>query len=347
MNNKLKIYACSGVAETATKKQAFVNEGTSAITNTQAMNHLLSIMNLLATEIRKLSLLNNEVIIKLNQLDIYSICFYYARLYRQNKAALIDAGKAIAYFYNQGYFESENADPSWHEQNIDNLISNIDNLIDEDKPIDTESSEFYKWFIANVVELNNEPVSGIGATVIKDFGDLNEYLYNGGTYFLYLFTPKDVTMTDAIKKKAKGQMEVYDYCRKCFCFEYGGIYGTEQDMLRYIRSGIIEDFGEQPEDVMRDGLHKGIGVLAPAVIVAIINAVVTLLMGIITLIVNYASQVAVTKYTVPKDAEYNAPDGDDFKNAVNGRNNKNNESSWIYIGAAAIAALFLFNNKKQ
>lgn len=348
MSDKLKIYACSGIGtEPGTEKVPFVDEGTSAIANTQAMNACLAQMNLLSAELRNIPMSDAERAEKLDELDIYSICFYYARLYKGKTEQLTTACQAIAQFDKSGGFDSKNADATWHEERVNEIIEAIDSIIsDGAKSVD---SELYKWLQENIIARDAVGVSGIGATVTKDYGDLNKYLYNGGTYFLYLFTPSDAKshMTDIMKKRARKQAELYNYCKKCFCPEYGGIYGSEADMQAIIRTGIIEDFGHTPEDVMRTrmGLTTyGVGpiIWTAAAIATIIAAALSFILGCITLILQYAASVQVAKYTVPDDIEYGYSQEDDYP--TDGIITTKN---WWWVAAAGLAGLLLFKKTKN
>lgn len=346
MSEKLNIYACSGIGVGATNRaKEWIAEGTNAATSTQAMNSMLSYVNLLATELRFPDIwTNEEYLAKLNEFDLACVCFYYARLFRNDTEKLARAGKCIAEYKRQNGFNSDNSDVEWHEQHTDKIIDDIDAmLLSEDKDIDPEV-EFVDWWQKEVVDKNvvglNE--AGIGATITTDYGDLNKYLYDGGTYFLYLYIPekKRALLPYRIRKKIAKQQETYDYCKKCFCPEYGGIYGSEADMQRVIRAGIIEDFKATPEQVIA-GILKGekVGELAAAVIAAIITAVTTLVIALLSLIINYASAVAAAKYAEPEDPESGMAEADDFMGT-----GTTDWSKWLLIGGIGLLVLFGLKN---
>ena len=251
------------------------------------------------------------------------------------------AGKCIAEYKRQDGFNSNNSDVEWHEQHIDKIIDDIDAmLLSDDKNIDPEV-EFVDWWQKEVVEKNVVGLSDgrVGATITTDYGDLNKFLYDGGTYFLYLYIPenKRASLPYRIRRKIRKQQEVYDYCKKCFCPEYGGIYGSEADMQRVIRSGIMEDFSEKPEDVVGEILQKE-GVGDPVIIAAIITAVTSVIIALLGLIINYASAVAVAKYAVPEDPESGMAEGDDFMGT-----RPTDWSKWILWGGIGLLLLFGLN----
>lgn len=371
MSNKLQIYACSGVEDN--KRVGFVLEDTNTATNTQAMNTLLTYMNLYATEIRCLKYLtDDEKAERFNKLDIFALSFYYARLYRQDKAALRDVGIVMSKLLADGKLWLDSADAKEHEAHVDDMIAVIDDMVATGEYTEPDESEFWDWWKERVVEASQEGLNKeqqealisaeaqaqkIGATVKEDYGDLNKYLYDGGTYFIYLYVAEDKLkdLTYVMRKKRRKQQEVYDYCRKCFT----SIYGSEEAMQRVIRSGIIEDFGIQPEEVIESIFNgtikdKSIGnipvvpvpepvTLSVQVIVAIILAIAFIIATLIVALCDYGAKVAVAKYTVPESPEDAVIDESDW----GGLKVKSNgvDSNVVMIGLAAVAAFFLLKDK--
>lgn len=355
MNKGLKIFACSGLGDNTGSKIGFQTEDTVAVENTRAMNSMLAKVNLFATRIRRLKISTIDLVKEYNNLTFYFVCFYYARLYRNEPEVLKALASPIAAAYNTGMFLSTSIDPEERNAMVDDIIAKIDDMLESGQY--TTVGDVYNWWMETIVKQNvvglpedvREYVSGIGATIRKDYGELNKYLYDGGTYFLYLFmTEKQLSKsTYAIRKRRRKQEEVYDYCRKCFCYEYGGIYGNEQDMVNVITAGIIEDFGATPEEVVTDILQgnkkNGIGVLDPITIAAIISAVVSLVLGLINAICNYAAQVAVAKYAMPEDIDDGMANEKDWE-GLNG-NETQSSISPIILGAAALGLLFMNKDK--
>lgn len=357
MADKLQIYACSGVD--GTPDVGFVTENTNTATNTQAMNTMLSYMNLFATEVRCLKFVSEkEKEEKMNKLDICSIAFYYARMYRQDKEALHDVGIVLSKLYADGKFDLQSTDTKEHEEHVDNLIVVTDEMVSTGEYTEPTDSAFWEWWQTEVVKgakegLDKEQQEAllaaeasakpVGATITTDYGDLNKYLYDGGTYFIYLYMPENrlSELTYAMRKKRRKQQEVYEYCKKCFT----SIYGSEEAMQRVIRSGIVEDFGVQPEDVLEDILtgkreDHSIGQLAVEVIAAIITAIASIIIALIGGLLDYGAKVATVKYTVPNDVEDGMSDPADWEGlGTNGSSN----SKVVMIGLAALAALFFIN----
>lgn len=357
MSNALKIFACSGLQQsTDGTRSQFETEGTVAVDNTQAMNSLLAKINLCATTIRKIKMSEADLIESYNLLVLYSVCFHFARLYRNDTETLKALSGIFASVYNAGMFFSTSTNAAERETMVNDIVEKMENMLASGHIyIETQEAA---WWNANVTNKNKvglspevrEKISGIGATIKEDYGELNKYLYDGGTYFLYLFmTEQQLSKASyAIRKKSKKQAEVYNYCKNCFCKEYGGVYGSEEDMINIIRAGIIEDFGETPEHVVADilsgngGSKEQVGAVSAIVIAAIITAVTSLVLGVITAVCGYAAQVAVAKYTVPENIEdgmANEEDWDGLKIP-----SESTTLPLIILGGAALAVV-LFRNK--
>lgn len=359
MSNALKIFACSGLSQsTDAARSQFETEGTVAVDNTQAMNSLLAKINLCATKIRKIKMSEADLIESYNLLVLYSVCFYFARLYKNDTETLKALSGIFASVYNSGLFFSTSTNAAEREAMVNDIIEKMENMLASGNPyIETQGAA---WWNTNITNKNKvglpaelrEKISGIGATIKEDYGELNKYLYDGGTYFLYLFMTEQQlnNATYAIRKKYKKQMEVYNYCRNCFCKEYSGVYGSEEDMVNIIRAGIIEDFGETPEQVVSDILSgksvskEQVGITA-IVLAAIITSVTTLILGVITVVCNYAASVFVAKYTIPENLEDGMASESDW-DGLNAKNQSENSGlPLIILGGAALAfVLFSKNN---
>lgn len=130
-------------------------------------------------------------------------------------------------------------------------------------------------------------------------------------YFLYIFIPENelAKYNATIYKKRQGQLKTYEYVRELFV---GHNYGTEAQLLGIIRNGIAKTFGVTVEDVLYDirtGKSEGIGQLDPVTISAIIGAIVSIVIAVISGIIEYAKSVNVARYTAPtmQELEDSAP----------------------------------------
>lgn len=183
-------------------------------------------------------------------------------------------------------------------------------------------------------KLNIYACSGVGqvtsarkvAQDIEDSGwmrneTLRKYLgtsKDGGCaeYFLYIFIPESdlAKYNVTIYRKRQGQLKTYAYVRELFV---GHDYGTESELQSIIRNGIEKTFGLSVETVLdeiRTGKREGIGVVAVELIVAIIYAIASIIVAVISGVVQYAQSVEVAKYTAPtyQELEDSAPAVTDF-----------------------------------
>ena len=186
-------------------------------------------------------------------------------------------------------------------------------------------------------KLNIYACSGVGNVVsarkvaqeIEDAGwmrneTLRKYLgtsKDGGCaeYFLYIFIPDNelAKYNSTIYKKRQGQLKTYAYVRELFV---GYNYGTEEQMLDIIRGGIEKTFGAPVETVLyeiRIGKREGVG-LAVDAIVAIIRGIVSIIIAIISGVIQYCQTVKIAKYTAPtmQEIEDSAPAATDITGSV-------------------------------
>ena len=344
--SKLRIYACSG---TGSQQQAtFTNEGTSAISNTQAMNSLLSLINMCAANAQLVTTGQDERLQCYRDMDIYSVCFYFAQLYAGNDQMLREAGYAINQYLQDGKFNLNSADLTEHGSRVDEIINGIQELLDNEDYSHNESS-FVTWWMESIVAKNTvgikpakqeaarQAVRKAKGSSWKDNEDLNTYLNDGGTYFLYTYFTEDQLrqLPAIVRKKRAKQLEVYKYCKQCFV----PLYGSEQDMRRIISNSIKFQFKASPEDVCSDIVNgkRSIGALVFDDIMAIITLIVSVILALLPLLLNYCAAVAIAEYTVPEDPSAGVATEDDY---AGWSPKKKNSNLWLWIAGAA-AALFL------
>ena len=160
-------------------------------------------------------------------------------------------------------------------------------------------------------------------------------------YFLYIFIPEnDLAKYNAtIYRKRQGQLKTYEYVRELFV---GHGYGTENELLDIIRSGIYDTFGVTVEDVLldiRNGKGEAIGQLDPVTIAAIISAVVTVVLAVISGVIEYAKSVKVAKYTAPtmQELEDSVPTSTDITGGA-----KKKGLLWAAVAGAGLLLLGAF-----
>lgn len=362
--NKLKIYSCSGIGSNGGKQVAdvvYFSDDTNTLTNTQAVNSLLSRINYNNAELQAVSTSNTEAIELMNEIDLYSFCLSYAQKYSNDTNRLRQAGIAIGNILADGAFIFNSLNDSAREEHLLYLDDAIRSEFENNVP--SRNAEFDQWWKENVMQLNkvyctsgeaamidsaiNQSISGIGAVYDgwQNDKDLSALLTKGSDFFLYLyFTDKQLaSLPKRFRDKKRNQQEVYNRCKDKFV----GIYGSEADLQRIIRSGLIQYFGDKPSVVCAKiaksrGKYKGIGVVGiddaiVAIIVAICSVIVAI-MGVIAAAINKetAKYEAITQEMIDEGC----PDKDEFE-GWDSQSTTTKKSNLITIAALAAGAYFL------
>lgn len=359
MAQKLKIYACSGVGDVEEQTTGYWLDDTKTLSNTQAVNNLLSMINLKMSELNSLTLSEKQRIDTYNSIDSIVVALRLAEKYQDNRR-LILAGSVFTYYISTGYFVFNSTDDEERSKHLEELYNTIVRDIDCSTMYDV-SDEDMQWWYDEVVELNKvglnpeqqaaieDAISGIGATGGIS-GDLNTYLSDAKSYFLYTFIPEgDIKNWPAIiQQRRKKQLEIYDYCLPI----YKELNGTEAAMQRIIRSSICNTFHLTPEAVLRrikEGKAKdpykvaGVGDFGITEAVAtVIAAVISAVIAIITAVLQCVGQVYAAKYTVPEDAYSGIPEDSDFDDFKGG-----NSNTLLWIGAAILGIILIGNKRKK
>lgn len=374
MDNRLKIYACSGLSgiDSTDKKMGYGwwNDGTDTINNTQAVNTLLVKINLCRAQLQHLQLTNEERNELLNAIVMYSVSLYFTRAYDSNYKSLEKAGAAIGELYEQGAFNNpeltvENADEVYNS-----IVARINEMLETGaKPV--KSTEFNAWWTGDIVARNKygldktkraqlETAVREGAAKVKGIGtadpawredaDISEYLTKASEYFLYTyFTEKQLRkLPAAFRDKANTQWITYDYCKSIFV----GLYGTEEDMQDVIRAGIIGYFDHTPEEVCAKICSgekvepaNGVGELVWTIasIIAIVQLVLGFLATIVKALVDYAARVREAENEALNEAAINAscPAPEDYEGLNLSDLGGGNKSPWIAFAAIGAGLLLL------
>lgn len=346
MSNKLQIYACSGLNGKDEQNGVYNYwlDNTKTVSNTQAANKLLALINLKyvqATYQRGLTPIQRAEL--LDEVDILTVCLYYANEYRSNADMLHHAGEVIGAMVDKGIFRMESVDSKQRDAHLDELLDKLAALMADDLQAPEDFMQWWKREIedAQVVGMSvaeqqqitsalatAKPVSGADAQTVFDDPDIGGYLSKAGTYFLYTY------FTDAqlkkvpyrnrriFQRKAISQNNLKSYCAAVFIQK---AYGDAAYLDTLIRTGIIKDFGKEPEDVCEDISNGGkpqgtgsivlAGTMTIAELVTIIVAAISAVVAIITAICQAAAQVKIAKYesiNVQSQLE-NTPNADDFE----------------------------------
>lgn len=368
MADRLKIYACSGIGENAESQENlwdYWTDNTNAVSNTQAVNTLIVLINRNYIEITRLAGMTREdKIANLNDIDVYVLCLHAAQHCAQHYKKLEKAGAVIGDMLLNGAFNIQSLNAVERDANLDSLFDKFEEMYNGDHEL-AENPEFKAWFKENVVDRNKVGLSsaaqetvkkslkitknGISGDDWKENEDLGKYLSDGSTYFLYTYFTKDqlAKLPRVFTNKKDKQIATYQYCRKLFV----DIYGSEEEMQEIIATGIINRFGDTPENICADivaGKREADSIgLAPSVIVAIIGLVGTVLTTLITKICETVAKKNNDKYASINQAavEASMPTEDDYE--WKQQTTKAGGSWWTYLLLGGAALGLILSNKKR
>lgn len=361
MANKLKIYACSGIGDTGESRTFdYWTDNTQTVSNTQAVNTLLALINMRVAEVSSLQLSRSEQAECLDDIDLYAISLYYAQAYSGNIDKIRSAGRIIGGMAANGLFRYDSTDNAERDQHLDELFTQAEQLMQTGELVGEPTKQFAYWWRTTVEERDkvgltpeqqnavqealNRAVSGIGEVdeAWKQNKDLANYLTNAGRYFTYTyFTDAQLAkLPKVFTIKKLRQQKVYNYCEALF----DGVYGSKQEMQDIVYTGMCAYYKDTPENICKQVTSgaRSVGSLTVAlatIIAAAITAVVTLVVAII----NACAQSKIVKYqAINQEAvEAGAARESDF-NGLDIEDTNNNAFIWI---AAAVAGLWLIFKK--
>ena len=365
MANKLKIYACSGVGSVAKKRTGYDywTDNTSSISNTQAVNTLLSIINLNNSEVLNIRLPKAQQIERLNTIDLCVVCLDAAQQFALNDERLAAAGRAIGAMCDEGLFRYESTKNSDRDKHLDGLLATFDYYYQSGKS--GGDDDFWAWWQEKVQSRNKvgltttqqnaikqaikQGISGIGDAELnwQDNAELAKYLNDAGNYFLYLyFTDEQLARVPyKFTMKRNYQEQVYNYCKGLYVKQFG----SEAEMQNIIRGSIVGQFKMQPEEVCaRIAAQKYEGIGLDPLMVGLIS-LVAIIVGALTIVKLICDAVAksnVAKYQSLNSQIINGglPNTDDFEglDSLDDLNKKSN--SWVTIGIIVAGLIFLLKN---
>ena len=330
MSEKLKIYACSGVGDTADYN--YWSDNTNVLCNTQAVNTLLAYIDANKTTLAETSVTQHQAISLLNEIDLYAVCLYYAQEYSRDTYMLERAGKAIGSLYRSGLFAYNSTNEQERDKHLDNIFKTVADTVNKDVSGD---EAFDAWWNKTVIERDKvgmteeqrelfenilsksvSGIRGIGDTNWQNDENINKYLDKAGNYFLYtFFTKKQLAKLPKIfTQKAMYQLQVYNYCKSFFV----NVYGSEDEMREIIRTQIKKEYHKTPEALCKWIAEKperaeGIG-FAWETFAAVITAIASLVVPIIVAIFQYRQAVDVAAHQSLNEriVKENVPETSDF-----------------------------------
>ena len=368
MANKLKIYACSGVGSVAKQPKGYDywTDNTSSISNTQAVNTLLSIINLNNAEVLNLKMAKASQIDKLNTIDFCVVCLDAAQRFALDDERLVAAGRAIGAMCDERLFQYESTNNSNRDKHLDGLLATFDYYVQAGKT--GGDDDFWAWWNENVQSRNRvglttseqdavrsaikKGVSGIGASQLnwQDNAELSQYLNKASEYFLYLyFTEDDLKkLPHKFGVKRRYQEQVYNYCKGLFVKQFG----SEEEMQNIIRTGIIGYFHKQPEEVCAaivSGNYKGeigpvelVGTITIKELIEIILICAAIVLAIVTMICDAAVKAKTVQYQSLNQQIIDAatPQADDFDGLETSGFSKKTDN-WVTVGIIVAGLIFL------
>lgn len=372
MSGKLKIYACSGIGETDQSGFNYWTDNTNVLSNTQAVNTLLALINRNYIEVNYLrSMSVEDKIANLNDIDVYTVCLTAAEKCADDPDKLKRAGDVIALMIHNGDFNFDSLDNSTRDAHLDDLIEKFGEMMQDDglQLLDFNTN-FIIWYQQNIIARNKvglskeeqnrmqqalestKPVGDVDEKWMED-NRISEYLLKAGTYFLYTYLTADQLgkLPAVFKVKKQKQIRTYNYCKQVFV----DVYGSEAEMQDIIYSGIVKEFGDTPQNIC-DGFTRGeqpkqvgfifmglVGAEAVKALIEILTVVGTLLASVITAICTCIAQTNVAKYGALDRQIVNSsvPNPEDFEEIESGRSSTKNSMSWLPLAAIGAGLLLL------
>lgn len=377
MADRLKIYACSGIGENAESQEQlwqYWNDNTDCISNTQAVNTLLLLINRNYIEITRLAGMTREdKIANLNDIDVYVLCLHAAQHCAQHYKNLEKAGAVIGDMLINGAFDLQSLNAVERDANLDSLFDKFEELYSGDHEL-AENPEFKAWFNENVIARNKVGLSSAAQATVKkslktakigasgdytENADLAKYFADSGTYFLYTyFTDEQLAKLPRVfTQKKRLQQKTYNYCKSL----YVDVYGSEAEMREIIRMDIVNRFEQEPESVCA-GITSGdvrpiglvlfglTGAAAVKALLALIAAIASVLVALITSICETVAKKNNEKYASINEAAVQASmptetDYAGFKGSGTTNVTKAGGNWWTYLllGGAALGLILSKN----
>lgn len=365
MANKLKIYACSGVGSNdGGTYNYWLDNNENILRNTQAVNSLFAKIDANYTQLIYEDVAPARQIELLNNIDLLSVCLFYAQEYRNSKDDLEMAGRVIGSLVAKGLFDFGSLDNKERDLHLDELYDKVAEAIQYNDKYKGDKA-FTEWWNENVIARNKVGLTEEEVTRLEDCiadsiakytgvgkvnddwkkdGTLSKYLNQAYKYFLYyFFTEKQLAkLPKFFSKKHFDQVDIYNHCTSLFV----GIYGSEEDMINIIRTNITKEYGYTPEKMcakIASGKQKGVGEIAAIItaIASLITAITPILVAIIGGVINYCQTANANKYKSLREdiAAEAAPDEEDMKGLDWSSESLQKWLPWIAVG---VAGLLLF-----
>lgn len=376
MKKGLEIYACSG-----NSLYSYYEDNISYYDRKLNVNAVLRSIENKAIEIDSLKLNDNEIIDRLNDIDLYVVCLYAIQNYSED---LYRANAVLTNMLLTGVFNSAYISDYERDTNINVLIDTFDGLMLSEDNYTQENTAFSEWFRTTVIECNYCPFTeetkkdsieffekknvGVGASELSEeeynyyINNPSKFIKNMPGYFTYTYiSDSDIANYPyLVRKKRSIQLKVKEYLKMQLI---GIVYSSSDDFEDAIRSAFIAEYGETPEDFIK-GYEQtryalgamnesGVGAFAIDDIVIIICAAILaaalMISSIVSSCLQYSAMIKSAQYTAPADGYQGTVTDEENKeiaNYYNSQKKKNEEeSSLLPILALGAGALLLMNKK--
>jgi hypothetical protein len=180
-----------------------------------------------------------------------------------------------------GTFYSSSIDDDIRADNLDNLFDEIDSRYHNDYLPTKYDAETWQMVCNEVCDHNVVLGSRVQA-ISGNEASTTDSIKKSGIYFLYMFIP-DAELaghTDIVKTKQTKQGHTFNW------MDANDTYHTTETAKLLIRTGIVARTGKTPERYIRDlkaGKGGDIQIGALPAVLAVISAVITIIIGLVTL----------------------------------------------------------------
>lgn len=358
MSKGLKIYACSGVGTgvgNTNYKFTYWKDNTNELTNTKAVNNLLSFINSVNADIIYAEHTEEELINDCNIIDLYVTCLQAAKTYHGTD--LQRAGRVIGIMVKEGFFNSQSLDDTERDTNLDSLIDHFYEAMNTGNDYEI-NSPFVDWFQINVSDYDyvgmteeqriatenalSDMNKSVGATDTDNESMIDKFVNSGG-YYLYLYFNEEERkkLPYWVKKKIEKQAEV-----KTYTYGYYEQIKSTRALDQDIRVGVCKTYGHTPEWMIENIKSytgqdkKGVGI-ATEIIVAIISAAVTLITTFISALVTIIVSIVQIKYSVPKNVDSGIATDSDLELMMQEEEQKTKTKKYIKYGILGVLAMLI------
>lgn len=222
-------------------------------------------------EMSELALIDNKY---LREVVIYTMLIWAYNHVNGNSDNFTDFAVKICYLSGSGFFDNIN-----QVDDIGEYLESVKILILSDKEIKGQfDSSLFNQIKSEVVDQNEFiSVSGVHGIIADKIAD---YIKGSGLWYLYMFIPESELSKypEVVSKKRKIQTRMFNILHVV------DIFHKKATVLSLIRSGIIAQTGQTPENYIKSQTTVKVSGPITAATLATIATIISILIGLITLI---------------------------------------------------------------